>query len=542
MTERRWWQLDPTGALLGFVLAALSVTPSLLPRSALLQALLAAVNLGVGYALGAALGWLLGRFVPWRPNSRWRRWWRWGAIAAVVVAAAVLSSLSLGWQNQVRQVVGLAPLPGTDWLSFLGVFLPTTVLLLAAGRGIRRLMSWMRARLGPWPGTLTGLLSTLVIIAVLLGGALGLIDRIYLDRNGHPDASLAQPTSTLRSGGPGSLVAWNTVGRHGSTFLAGGPTAAEIEAVTGQPALEPIRVYAGLDSAADTAARAALVVSELQRTGAFGRKVLVVATATGSGWLEPQAVDSLEYLQGGDTAIASMQYAYTPSWVSFLFDQQAAVTAGSALFNAVYAVWSQLPADQRPELVSYGLSLGALGSQGTFTDLAELRAKTSGALFVGSPYNAQLWQTLTAERDPGSPVWLPVLGDGAVVRWYSNPQSAAALPADWQHPRVLYLQHANDPVTWLSTNLIWQAPEWLTGPRSPAVSNSMIWLPLITAEQVTVDMFSNESMPAGTGHNYGDVMLSGWQSVTGNGVLDAAAAAKVQAIIEAYAQVSSVDD
>ena len=47
--------------------------------------------------------------------------------------------------------------------------------------------------------------------------------------------------------------------------------------------------------------RAATAVRELERTGGFERKVLVVATTTGAGWLEPQAVDSVEYLQSGDT-------------------------------------------------------------------------------------------------------------------------------------------------------------------------------------------------------------------------------------------------
>lgn len=523
-TQRRWWQLDPGGVLLGFALAALSVTPSLLPRSAELQGALAGLAFGVGYAIGALLSSLL----PWQPSR-----WFWPALAATTVLLSVgLSALALYWQNELRQIVQLPPLDSLNGGLFFAVFVGLSALLLLAGRAIRRLLAWARRRWRGW-GVVAGLLAVLLIIGGVVGGAAIALDRIYFDLNGQPAASVSQPTSPLRSGSPESLVPWDTVGRHGSTFLARGPSAAEITAVINQPASEPIRVYAGLESAPSTQARAELVVAELKRTGAFDREVLVVATATGSGWLEPQTVDSIEYLHAGNTAIASMQYAYTPSWVSFLFDQQAAITAGTALFEAVHAAWAKLPVDHRPQLISYGLSLGALGAQGGFADLATLRDQTSGAMYVGTPYNATLWQGLTASRDAGSPIWQPVVDDGAQVRWYTRPETALSLPANWQRPRLLYLQHANDPVTWLSSQLIWHAPEWLTGPRAPSVSPAMFWIPGITAAQVVVDMFMGEQMPAGTGHNYGDVVLTGWAAVTG-GVLDASSFERVQTLIEGY--------
>ena len=40
--------------------------------------------------------------------------------------------------------------------------------------------------------------------------------------------------------------------------------------------------------------RAELAVAELERAGGFERGNLLVATTTGSGWLDPGAVDSLE--------------------------------------------------------------------------------------------------------------------------------------------------------------------------------------------------------------------------------------------------------
>jgi len=76
-------------------------------------------------------------------------------------------------------------------------------------------------------------------------------------------------------------------------------------------------------------------VAELERTGGFDRSVLVVATSTGTGWIDPDAAEALEMLHHGDTAIASIQYSFLPSWISFLIDLGLASEAGSELRNAV---------------------------------------------------------------------------------------------------------------------------------------------------------------------------------------------------------------
>src|SRR5690606_20025355 len=109
-----------------------------------------------------------------------------------------------------------------------------------------------------------------------------------------------QPNSALRSGSPASLLRWEELGRAGREFVAAGPSARDISAVSGQDALEPIRVYVGLRSAETSEQRATLALEELKRTGAFDRSLLVVVTPTGSGWVDPGAIDSVEYLQHGD--------------------------------------------------------------------------------------------------------------------------------------------------------------------------------------------------------------------------------------------------
>lgn len=537
-SRRRWWTLDPCGSIVGFVLVVFSVTPSLLPRPSLFQGVISAIAFGIGYMVGAAVWAGVRRILPTLPSpSRAVSRALWIGYAALwFVALGALSILALTWQNEVRRFVEMPPLEAVTVTAFLAGFVVVTALLLAIGKGTRRLFQNLRKKSGVVVAAIaTGTVVFAGIAALALAVTIA-IDAIYLDRNGAPDADLVEPSSTYRSAGPDSVIGWEDLGRHGGNFIAGGPSASEITQVSGIRALEPIRVYAGIESAETLQERADLVVAELERTGAFERSVLVVATTTGSGWLEPQTVDAIEYLHAGDTAIASMQYAYTPSWVSFLFDPDAPVAAAEILFSAIEERWLHLPAGDRPQLITYGLSLGAHGSQAVFDDIDELRARADGAMFVGSPAGSTMWQTLQAARDAGSPAWQPVLNAGRVVRWMSQDGDQNLLPGPWEAPRVLYLQHATDAVTWLAPELIWQAPEWLNADqRGSDVSPSMIWIPVVTAVQVGIDMLGGEAVPARHGHNFGDVVTAGWRAVTGDAGLDQAALERITAEIESYA-------
>lgn len=546
-TKTKWWRLDLTGVVIGAAFVVLSLTPSLLPRPALLQGAIAGISFALGYLIGAAATAMVGAWkrsrraaeaeadmsAPSRPGLR-----AWViTLGVILVASLPLGVLVLSWQNGVRAAVEMPPLSALDPLTFALAAIVVATVFIILGKSCSNMYAWFRRRFSGV--TAVAAVAVVVTIAVVGGGALGMagVDRIYLERNGSPSEEVAEPSSEFRSAGPDSQLDWEELGRHGANFVGGGPSAAEIEALTGVTAEEPIRVYAGLASADDTEARARLVLAELERTGAFDREWLVVATTTGSGWLEPQSVDAFEYLHAGDTAIASMQYAYTPSWVSFVFDPDAPVEAATVLFDLVHERWSQLPEDSRPQLIVYGLSLGAHGTQAAFGDVNELRAKTDGAMLVGSPNSSEMWRALQAARDAGSPVWRPVLDDGREVRWISKRGDETLLTGPWDESRVLYLQHATDPITWLAPTLLWSPPEWLEPTqRADDVSNSMRWIPVITGVQLVVDMLMGESVPARHGHNFGDVVLTGWRAITGDSGLDDAAFERVQAKIESYAE------
>jgi uncharacterized membrane protein len=198
-------------------------------------------------------------------------------------------------------------------------------------------------------------------------------------------------------------------------------------------------------------ARAELAVADLERAGGFDRANLLVATTTGSGWLDPGAVDSFEYLTGGDSALVAMQYSYLPSWLSYLVDQKKAREAGRQLFDAVYDRWPRRPPADRPRLFVFGLSLGSFGGETAFSGEYDLRNRTAGALFAGPPNVNTLYREFTDHRDPGSHEVEPVYKGGRTVR-FTNDVVAGVPPASvaWNGSRVLYLQHPSDPIVWWS--------------------------------------------------------------------------------------------
>ena len=220
---------------------------------------------------------------------------------------------------------------------------------------------------------------------------------------------------------------WDDLGLQGRNFVGTGPTPAELAEFSGRRAASRCGSTPDSPRADDVGDRAALAVRDLQRAGGFDRKVLVVVTTTGTGWVDPAASDSLEYEFNGDSAMVGMQYSYLPSWMSFLVDQAKARDAGRALFDAVYGAWSQLPPTTGPKLYVFGESLGTFGGEAAFSGLADIENRTDGVLWAGPPNFNTLWRGLVADREPGSPEWLPVYDAGRTVRFAD--QRARSRPA-----------------------------------------------------------------------------------------------------------------
>jgi len=353
----------------------------------------------------------------------------------------------------------------------------------------------------------------------LLQGFVNVMNAAYGQRDTTTAEGVHQPTTSLRSGGPGSLIPWNTLGYQGRNFVGKGPSVSDIGKFTGHAAMEPIRIYAGLASANGAEAQASLAVKDLQRAGGFQRKNLLVVTTTGSGWVDPALVDSFEYLSGGDSATVAIQYSYLPSWVSYLVDQAKALAAGRALFDAVYGAWAKIPQGQRPKLYIAGESLGTFGAEAAFTGANDMANTTSGILFAGPPNFNTLWTQFTTDRQAGSPEIQPIYQNGQIVR-FTNDSSTGIPPQGqpWTGTRVLYLQHPSDPIVWWSPHLIFSQPDWISQPPGKDVLKTMFWMPFITFWQVTADLPFSTGVPDGHGHRYSAEYVDGFNAVMRTGL------------------------
>lgn len=522
--KHAWFRYTLPGAWMALGFACLSFTPTLLPRPGFLQGFVCGVAAAVGYGLGV-VGAAVWRAFPdreARPGRR-RSWAVFVFLGSMLLLFAYLAGRRR--QGQLRDLMGVPPeqllsqvlLPVVGVIVFVG--------LVGIARLLRALYRWLARFLGRWIGpraaraigwVLVAALTFLVITDGLFEGALRVVDSSFSLADEDTTPGVVQPTTTLRSGGPGSLVAWEDLGTQGRDYIGSGPSQQEIASFWGgAPAEEPIRTYAGIESEADAEGRAAIAVEDLLRVGGFDRKYLLVVGTTGTGWVDPASIDALEYETRGDLASVAIQYSYLPSWVSFLVDQDRAREAGRALFDEVYQVWSELPADDRPQLLFFGVSLGSFSGETAFSGAEDLANRTDGVLFAGPPNFNHLRGEFEQERDPGSMAAEPVFREGDVVRFSPNPsEPIEPTHAPWgERGRVLYLMHASDPVAWWSLDLIYAPPDWVREQPGQDVLGEMIWVPFVTFFQVTIDMFGFVKVPSGHGHDYAVDYVDGWAAV-----------------------------
>lgn len=522
VAKARWWQAYYAAAVGVLVGGVLSLSPSLLPRSGLVEGLVLGVGMALGYGVGLLVAWLIRQFTgrpgPWAGS---RRAWQ---VLAVVAALALGYSLWAGRQaqNDLYALMGMEQ-PSVNWyLQTVGIAVLVLLLLISISRLIRRmaraLTRWiskvMPARTARTIAVLLAIAITVMAISgVLLQGILSVTEDAFKAKNDTTTEGVIQPTLTTVSGGPGSLIPWDTLGNQGRDFVVDGSTTSAINAFNGGGAKTPIRAYVGLESADTVEARAALAVEELKHLGAFDRKVLAVGNTTGTGWIDEGAVDPLEFMYNGDVASVAMQYSYLPSWISFLVDQEKAKETGVALFDAVYGEWIKQPVDRRPKLVVFGESLGSFGGEAAFSGIQDMTNRASGILFSGPPNANEQWRRYTAARDPGSPEVLPIFQEGKDLRWAQVEQDLTKPTAAWGVNRVLYMQNASDPIVWWAPSLLLSRPDWLAEPRGIDVLPSLRWWPLLTFFQVSADLINSTGVPLGHGHKYGTNQVWGWASV-----------------------------
>lgn len=518
-----WLRIPFAPACGALILFWLALSPSLLPRPAAFQGLLCGVAALLGYAAGALIGWLLtsaGLRLEGRARSL-----AWKGFAVVGVAGTLVALfLYLRWQRVLREDVGLEGLSYGHITVLVLVGLLAAVVLLAIARLLRaagRVLGRQIARV--LPGSAATVVGALIVggvgwwlvDGVLAGRLVYRLDSVFMAINDEFRTDTPGPTSEALSAGPASAVEWDDLGRQGRVFIANAPSSEAIAEFSGDEAQQPVRAYVGVgtDGEIDLREEAQAAVRELEGLGGFERSVVNVATGTGRGWVNENQARGLEYMWNGDTATVSMQYSYLPSWMSFLVDGDRSQTAGRLLFEAVYERWLELPEDERPLLVVSGESLGTFGGEAAFSGAQDLRNRTDGALFVGPTANNRLWGQFTAERDAGSPEVLPVYQGGETIRFADVPEDWDQPNADWPRPRVGYLQHANDPVTWWDWGLAVHKPDWLREPRGRNVLPQTQWIPFVTMLQVAADQAVANAVPAGEGHQFGQAPVYAWAEI-----------------------------
>ncbi len=312
------------------------------------------------------------------------------------------------------------------------------------------------------------------------------------------------PSSSFVSGGPGSVVTFESLSREGRRFANMALTRQEIEQIVQEPAVaEPIRVFIGLSAGPTIEDRVMLAMDELERTGAFERSILCLASPTGSGYINYVMAEALEFMARGDCAIATLQYSLRPSPMS-LDRADVGVEQNRALLHSISGYLRGMPADRRPRLVLFGESLGAqtmLDAYRHRTVEALDRDGVAASLFLGTPAATQFvrsWRWDAVRVDPKQ----QLIEVDSFADYESLPHR------DREGVRHVLLTHHDDPIPKFGLSLLVRKPEWLGDPdqRPAGVPRGTTWRPATTFVLTGVDMVNAMDVVPGTfgrrGHDY----------------------------------------
>ncbi len=426
--------------MLGLLFFSASLTPSLIPRGPVVQGILGGLVTAIGYLTGQIIALL------WRAADLPCLTGRPAAILTTALSIPLVALFlwvlgsSLTWQNDIRQKMGMET---ADALHFATILLLAALTFSAAfglGRLVAGLFRLIRARLyrvmPPRRANMLGLIAVVLILFVVTRE--GIVDRVVtgLDESYEaaqelfPDAP-PRPSVPRMTGSDASLTDWAAMGKPGRDFITSGPTAEDISAFTGRPALDLIRVYVGRANAGTPRARAELALAELKRQGAFERAVLIVASPTGTGWMDPGSHDPVEYMHGGDIATAAAQYSYLQSPLALILETSTGLEQATALQGVVHGYWKTLPAGERPRLYVHGLSLGAWSSMHATNLFRLLDDPIDGAFWAGPPFPSAFWNYVQNQRNPGTPWVLPRIGDELLLQYASHTADVSKGASDW---------------------------------------------------------------------------------------------------------------
>ena len=482
------------GATVGLLLAGgASLRPSLTPRSTLHQGLVTGVMGATGALAGAAVG------AATAPVTRRTGTW----LPTLAVGAAAVAAVVQGRKHAHAQVGSYPEWGVTEGQPALGALaggaaaagLSAGVAAIGSELGSAGEMLsdklpgsaalWTTAATGTALGALT--IGVKTALARVLGG--------LAVSGATVDPALAEPPDDpYVTGGPGSLVPYDSLSREGCRFVHWRVSAAEIREAGAPSAADPVRVFIGVESAPGITERVELALAELDRLDAWSKSYIIAVSPAGTGYANSVPVEALEFLTDGDCASVAVQYGLLPSMFSLNKVDIAAQTFRE-LIDRIHARTRGMA--KPPRLLLYGESLGAEAAEhGLLMDppLVDIPTahmdRADAALFVGTPGGRSLRNDLL--DNPGTV---------HVDRWQALPDP---LPTGIQ---LWFLEHDADPVTRFDRTLMWRKPAWLGAPpRGRNIPDDMNWVPVTTWEQVLLDVAYATQSQSGVfrsvGHDY----------------------------------------
>ena len=394
----------------------------------------------------------------------------------------------------------------------IGIAVTGTLIGLAAAESrLTRLWSRGVASLfGGEPEDHATIARGLSFLATGVVGAVGLklVDRqLNTAGEGMEPAHAVPPDIPEITGSPVSGRAWADQSREGRRWLSMVLRPEGISSIMGEPATQPIRVYASLSSATTNEGRAQVLLDEIDRTKALERPYVALWSPTGSGYVNYVACETFEYLTRGNCASLAIQYSVLPSSLS-LSDVKRGTDQTRMVFAGIAQRLAAMKPKDRPRMFLFGESLGSQVSEEMFEGMGVFGPESLGleaALWIGTPEATKWRQQLWGDRTVSAP---PAVGPGDIYlpRWVGD---WTQLPEEEKaRVRYLLLQNGDDPIPKFWTPVLWKRPAWLGpwGKRPPGSPRHTIWWPVTTFFATFIDMLNALAPTPGIfvegGHDY----------------------------------------
>ena len=300
-----------------------------------------------------------------------------------------------------------------------------------------------------------------------------------------PDRRRSAPAHPSRS------RAWEDLGYYGRSFVRGGPTVAQLEAVNG-PGREGADPGLRRACRAPTPCRAGPTSCSPSSSAPAPSTARCSSSRRPPAWASSTAAAPTRSSTSGTATPPSpgVQYSYLPSWISLLADQEAVVDTSRTVFETVRAVLGDAPRRRATRALPLR-PLPRVDGRRERAHLGQHRQRAGRRRADGRPAVRQRHAPPArggpGRRLPGIPAGLRGGAHRALHRRAGSASSRS--PGRGGRPgsptsSTPRTPSCSSPATSPST-----ARQWLAdGQRGPDVSPTMGWVPLVTMWQVLLDM------------------------------------------------------